>query len=195
MKFYRQKLKLGIGLFNRRVEVAFTLEDSAECSVTVNDAEASFVFNGKDYEFENASKLLGKTTHRIVELLTKKSIGEIKINSLAPNRFSEDVPSEPSAIITIGEKMYSFRNVSPFKYFTFGKNKRDFKFLIRSRSDSVFIEYNFAFQEPRISTSSFLLAENFAGEIITNSDEKLLMLIGLYLIQLSLYEKRMDDLG
>ena len=160
--------------------------------------EQYFIFDDTQISIEVILKLFKKTKYNLLDKKKQIQIGDYEIfGGFGINRFWQDVPSTPTGLINIGYKKYNFRRIpaevenSFFKKATWGYCK----FRLYETKGNEFYEYSLKMDIPVLSKAHFTKYRPFVGEIESNSENLLIILAGLYLmdIEFEFEDTKNDD--
>ena len=156
-----------------------------------------FVFGKTKILVEVISKIFKKTVYNLIDYNTNQKVGEYEIfGGRGIDRFWQDVPSIPTATIHIEDKKFNFRrisadiNFSTFKKETWGY----FKFKLYATKGNEFYDYTLKMDIPVFSKANYHKYRPFVGQIESNSNNILIILAGMYLMDIEFeYEDNKND--
>jgi hypothetical protein len=147
--------------------------------------EQYFVFDNTQISIEVISKLFKKTKYNLLN--NNKPIGNYEIfGGGGIDRFYQDVPSNPTATINIGDQKYNFRRIPAAVEYSFFKQETwgYFKFRLYAVKGNEFYDYSLKMDIPFLSKANYTKYRPFVGQIESNSDNMLVMLAGIYLMDI-----------
>ena len=156
-----------------------------------------FIFGKTNISIEVISNLFKKTIYNLVDCNTKNKIGEYEIfGGRGIDRFWQDAPSKPTASIYVDDKKLNFRRITADVDYSFFRKETwgYFKFKLYATKGNEFYYYTLKMDVPIISKSNYTKFRSFSGQVETNSNNILIILAGLYLMDVEFdYEDNKND--
>jgi hypothetical protein len=157
--------------------------------------EQYFVFGETKISIEVISRLFRKDEIYLLESATNNRKGSCEIFGRGGiDVLWEDIPSTPAGVIHFNDKKYNFRRIVPAVQYSYSdKETWDyFRYRLYAVKGNEFYDYSLKMSVPVWSNHGHISKSPFIGQIESNSDNILLILAGIYLMEV-LFERQDND--